>query len=64
MVHCCTTFLPAKAVPDTENMSLRDRDRYNVVYLRDMLKSRLYNCVFETFDRADTYTWKMHIKLA
>ena len=44
----------SKAVPDTENMCLRDRDRYSVVYLRDMLKSRLYICLFDTLDRADT----------
>ena len=45
-----------KAVLDTENMYLRHRDRYSVLYLRHILKSTLYDCIFDTFDRADTNT--------
>ena len=45
-----------KAVLDTENMYLRNRDRYSVLYLRHILKSTLSDCIFDTFDRADTNT--------
>ena len=42
-----------KAVPDTEKMSRRHRDRYSVLYLRHMLKSRLNHCIFHTSPEAD-----------